>query len=92
MTEDAVKTYRRDPQYSHLVADMYACVGMKDEALDWLENAMDRGWIHYQFSVLQDPLLAPFRDEPRFRKIGARMKREWEEFGRELEEDGVQNS
>jgi non-specific serine/threonine protein kinase len=80
MTETVKRTARRDPQYSFMLADMHALAGMKDEALDWLENALNRGWFNYPFTVKYDPLLAPFHQEQRFQKIAERMKREWEEF------------
>jgi hypothetical protein len=80
VTDDIVRTASRDPQYCHMLVDMYALVGMRDQALDWLENAFGRGWVNYPFSVQQDPLLAPFRDDTRFQQIAERMKKEWEEF------------
>ncbi len=80
VTDDIVRTASRDPQYCHMLVDMYALVGMKDEAMDWLENALARGWVNYPFSVQQDPLLAPFREDPRFVEIAAQIKKGWEEF------------
>ncbi len=80
MTDTVKHTARRDPQYSCMLADAYALAGMYDEALDWLENALNRGWVNYPFTAKYDPLLAPLRHEQRFQKIAERMKREWEEF------------
>ena len=80
VTEGARRTARRDPMSSHIMADVHALAGLKDETLDWLENALSRGWINYPFTVLQDPLLAPLREEPGFEAIAARMKCEWERF------------
>ena len=48
--------------------------------LGWLENALNRGWVNYPFTVKYDPLLAPFHHEQRFQTIAGRMRREWEEF------------
>jgi serine/threonine protein kinase/tetratricopeptide (TPR) repeat protein len=80
VTEGERMTARRDPVMSHIIADVYALAELKDEALDWLGNALSRGWINYPFTVLHDPLLAPLREEPKFEEIAARMKREWGEF------------
>jgi non-specific serine/threonine protein kinase len=52
----------------------------KKEALDWLENAVDRGFINYPFISKHDSLLANIRGEERFRKLMERVKKEWEEF------------
>jgi TolB-like protein len=80
MTEDFRRTARRDPQWSYIVADIHALAGLKQEALDWLSNAVDRGFINYPFIAEHDPLLEPLRSEPRFRDIAARAKHEWEHF------------
>jgi len=80
VTEDFRRTARRDPQYSYFVADIYALAGLKEEALDWLSNAVDRGFINYPFIAEHDRLLESIRGEPRFRDIAARAKREWEDF------------
>jgi TolB-like protein/tetratricopeptide (TPR) repeat protein len=80
MTEDFRRTARRDPQYSYFVADFHALAGLKEEALDWLSNAVDRGFINYPFIAEHDPALESIRGEPRFRDIAARAKHEWEHF------------
>jgi hypothetical protein len=48
--------------------------------LDWLENAVDRGFICYPFLNEYDPFLERIRGEERFRQLMKRVKREWEEF------------
>jgi serine/threonine protein kinase/tetratricopeptide (TPR) repeat protein len=80
MTEDFRRTARRDPQWSYYVAEMHAFAGLKDEALDWLSNAVDRGYINYPLIADHDRLLESIRGEPRFRDIAARAKHEWEHF------------
>jgi TolB-like protein len=80
LTDDIERTTKRDPQFSHFMADTYGLAGLRDEALDWLENALSRGWANYPFTVQHDPLLVPLRDEPKFLEIADRMKREWENF------------
>lgn len=80
MTESVRKTGRRDPQFSHYMADVYALAGMHDDALEWLENALSRGWVNYPFTVLHDPLLVPLRGDRRFMKIAEQMRKQWQQF------------
>ena len=80
LTADFVKTIRRDPQYSYFISGLFALAGMKEEAFDWLENSVDRGFINYPFISKYDPLLRDIRGEDRFKKIMVRVKREWENF------------
>jgi TolB-like protein len=80
VTEGFRRTARRDPQFSYFVAGIHALAGLKQEALDWLSNAVDRGFINYPFIAEHDPLLESIRGEPRFRDIAARAKHEWEHF------------
>ena len=55
-------------------------VNEKDEALRWLEHAIDRGWINYPLLAEQDPFLENVRGEERFKKLMDRIKPEWERF------------
>jgi TolB-like protein len=80
LTVDFVKTAKRDCQTSYFVSGLYALSGMKDEALDWLENAVHKGFINYPFISEHDPFLKNIRSEPRFKKLMERVKREWENF------------
>jgi serine/threonine protein kinase/tetratricopeptide (TPR) repeat protein len=80
LTADFVKTIRRDAQYSYFITGLFALAGMKDEAFDWLENSVDRGFINYPFISEYDPLLKNIRGEPRFKKLMERVKHEWESF------------
>jgi len=80
VTEDLERTARRDPEWSILMAGIHALVGLEEEALDWLSNAVDRGFINYPFIAEHDPWLESIRGEPRFRDIAARAKYEWEHF------------
>ncbi|NLP09206.1 protein kinase [bacterium] len=79
MTPEFVKTCRRDFEWSFYVADRMSLLGAREEALDWLENAITRGFINYPF-LQCNPLLDPVRDEERFRNLMARAKKEWQNF------------
>jgi len=48
--------------------------------LNWLEHAVDRGFINYPLLAEKDPFLANIRGEERFKKLMERVKHEWEHF------------
>ena len=79
LTPEAQKTCRRDWEMSYWVANMLSLVGAKEEALDWLENAINRGYINYPLFRC-DPFLDNIRGEERFEKIMEHAKYEWEHF------------
>ncbi len=62
------------------MAHGYALIGEKEKALDWLENAVDRGFIAYPFLNELDPFLGNIRREKRFNTLIQRVKNEWENF------------
>jgi non-specific serine/threonine protein kinase len=80
LTEDAKATARRDPQYSWLVAEGFAVIGDKDKTIEWLVNAVDRGFINYPFLSDYDPLLADMREDARFKSLMQTVRTEWESF------------
>jgi tetratricopeptide (TPR) repeat protein len=80
MTPDFRKTCQRDGEWSYYVADAFALLDEKKEALDWLENAVNRGFINYPFINNYDFFLDNIRGEERFKKLMERVKKEWEEF------------
>jgi len=61
------------------VADYLSLAVAKEEALDWLENAVHRGFINYPF-LQCDPFLDNIRGEERFMKLMEWAKYEWEHF------------
>ncbi len=73
LTPDFQKTCRRDYQWSYSVAEGLAAAGAKMEALDWLENAINRGFLDYE-SMERDFLLDNIRGEERFKKLMERAK------------------
>ncbi|MFC1575768.1 tetratricopeptide repeat protein [Gemmatimonadota bacterium] len=69
-----------DPEAVWLAAGAFALGGRKEEALDWIEHAVARGWINYPLLSQDDPLLESLRSEPRYTELMRRVKREWEAF------------
>jgi non-specific serine/threonine protein kinase len=80
ITPSFEKTCERDPDYSEQIASILARVGEKQEALRWLENAVNRGFINFPYLAWYNPLLENIRGEERFKKLMQRVKKEWEEF------------
>jgi disulfide oxidoreductase YuzD len=80
MNPDFKRTCQRDCYWSYNVADAFALLNEKKEALDWLENAVNRGFINYPFINEYDSFLENIRGEERFKKLMERVKHEWEHF------------
>jgi serine/threonine protein kinase/Tfp pilus assembly protein PilF len=79
LTPDFQKTCRRDFQWSYNVASDLSLLGAKEEALDWLENAINRGCLDYRL-MERDFLLDNIRGEERFKKLMERAKTESDRF------------
>jgi len=62
------------------MAESYALINKKNEAIDWVECAIKCGFINYPFLVEYDPFLDNIRGEERFKKLMERVKYEWEHF------------
>jgi TolB-like protein/Tfp pilus assembly protein PilF len=80
MTPDFRKTCQRDCEWSYYVTGAFALLDEKKEALDWLENAVNRGFINFPFINNYDFFLDNIRGEERFKKLMERVKYEWEHF------------
>jgi non-specific serine/threonine protein kinase len=79
ITPEFKKTCWRDPEWSYAVASRLSLAEAKKEALDWLYNAISRGFINYP--LLQcDPFLDNIRGTERFKKLMVKAKHEWEHF------------
>jgi len=79
MTSEFQKTCKRDPEWSYYVSLMLSSLDAKAEALDWLENAINRGFINYPV-LERTQLLDNLRGEERFKRLLERVKHEWEHF------------
>ena len=80
LSSEFLTTTRRDGFLSAQVMDFYALLDDRDQALAWLENAVDRGFINYPYLSKHDPFLTKLRDDPRFKEILARVRIDWERF------------
>jgi serine/threonine protein kinase len=69
-----------DHLFSWFMAECYALIDDKENALDWLVLAVQKGRIDYPFLNEYDPFLENIRGETRFKKLMERVKYEWENF------------
>ena len=64
---------------------VHAIRGEKDEALLWLQKAIDAGYDNYTWMSV-DPAFENLRDDPRFRQMIAEMKSKVDEMRRRVRE------
>lgn len=80
VTADVETTARRDPQWSWHLAAGYAAIGHDQPALDWLENAVGKGFSNYRMLSEYDPYLARLHNSERFKSIIKRARHARESF------------
>jgi serine/threonine protein kinase/Flp pilus assembly protein TadD len=74
MPPEDLEACRWSAQKSWWVACGHAMLGDADTALDWLENAIERGFLNHRYFGEIDPSLAPLRGDPRFQALLARAR------------------
>ena len=79
-TPDLVPQMQMDLQNSFHIATFYSYMGQKEEALKWLENAVNRGFINYRLLNEQDVLLENIRGEKSFISLMKKVRHEWENY------------
>ena len=67
------------------IGAIYAVQGNKEEALRWLQKAVDAGWRDYRY-ILRYPLLENIRDDERFKRIIDDIKAKIAEMRRRVEQ------
>jgi non-specific serine/threonine protein kinase len=80
VTEELKSLVKGEEMYTIFMAESYALINEKNEAIDWIENGVKSGFINYPFLIEYDPFLANIRSEPRFQKLMERVKKEREVF------------
>ncbi|MFC1540014.1 tetratricopeptide repeat protein [Gemmatimonadota bacterium] len=79
-TADLQNYAKWDAQMSWVIAECYAMIGENQKALNWLENAINKGFINYPCLSEFDPFLENIRGEQRFNELMERVRSEWEKF------------
>ena len=80
VTEEFKRLMKEDELFPIWMAESYALIDEKNEAIDWVENGVKFGFIDYPFLMEYDLFLANIRSEPRFKKLMKQVKYEWEHF------------
>ncbi len=80
VTEEFKMLMKEDELFPIWMAESYALINEKNEAVDWVENGVKFGCIDYPFLMEYDPFLANIRGEERFKKLMERVKYAWEHF------------
>ena len=62
------------------LADGYALIGRRDDALRWLREAVERGFINYPFLSKHDPFLESLRGDAEYEALMQQVKRRWQAF------------
>ena len=67
--------------WSWQVAECYAVAGAQEAALDWLENATRRGFVHYPY-LSRMGTFRSLHGNPRFQDLLGKVRTTWEEMQR----------
>jgi len=62
------------------MADCFSMIDEKEEAINWLEEAVRWGCANFPFLAEYDPFLEPLRRENRFKDLMVTVKHRWEAF------------
>jgi TolB-like protein len=63
-----------------LLADGYAQIGRRHDALRWLRRAVEQGFINHPFLSKADPFLEPLRGDAEYQELMRRVERRWTAF------------
>jgi serine/threonine protein kinase len=85
VTPDVVEMARNDLSHAWYMAVCYSIAGKTQTALDWLETAVDLGFVNYPFLADKDRHLEPLRKEERFQELMQRVRSMWESVALEFE-------
>lgn len=77
---DLQRAVVRDETLPRFVAMCFARLGEFDDALRWLDRAMDWGFTNHQFLAGHDRFLIPIRQDPRFLALLERMREKQRAF------------
>ncbi len=69
-----------DAQPCWEMATGYALIHEPDKAIEWLENAVRRGFINYPLLSQYDPLFESLRQQQRFQDLMVDVRSQWERF------------
>ena len=79
-SNDVQTAARHVEWWSFCLSWCYAFIDETELALDWLDNAFQRGFLHYPFLSRPDVPFARFRGQARFDALLEKIKHAWEKF------------
>ena len=80
MTSEFQTIAGRSWQYAWHIAAGYAMMDESEKSVEWLESAVNQGFINYPLLAEMDPFLENIRGERIFKDLMKRVKYEWEHF------------
>jgi TolB-like protein len=80
LTEEVAATAAGDMNYAWVVAQGWALASQTQEALHWLELAVNHGFINYPLLRRLDPTLQSIRHDPDFASLLEKTRKRWEAF------------
>lgn len=66
--------------FPRFLAQGFALAGMRESAIQWLQVAIDRGFVNYPFLALHDPSFEALRADTAFKALLETARRRWELF------------
>ena len=79
-TDELKEAMKWDNIYPVWMAECYALIGEKEEAIEWIEEATRWGFINYDFFTKHDPFLENIREERRFLELVERIRYRSDQF------------
>ncbi len=76
-----------EPVLRREVAAVYAATGDRQRAYEWLERAIDSGWLQERIYV--SPLFESLRGEERFQQLMGRIDADLERMKARVEREGL---
>ena len=80
VTPELINAAKSSELFSRVMADCYGLIDEKEAAIDWIENAVQRGSINYPYFSQYNPFLKTIRGEERFKQLMHKVKQKWEQF------------
>jgi TolB-like protein/class 3 adenylate cyclase len=71
---------KSDMQYSWTLAQAFSLLGETQPSVQWLENAVARGFSNYPIIAQLDPLLEGVRGDAGFQRVARTAKEKWQGF------------
>ena len=83
--EKSLKLIKEEPPYSYIATSVYSLLGMKDKAIKYITKGINSGlefkmtYLYSYSFLINNPCYDNLRDDPRFKKILKRQKKDYED-------------